>query len=378
MELNKNKKLIFFDCFDYDTNIISRFDVKYQLYSRNNEKIVNIVLVTDSKQHLKLPQEKLVWDDSKEKVISIGDELSCFFFDWRNKHVKTDGDTVNNTGFDNKFSKNKFVIKMTPINEKCSIDELNILKYMMNVENNILKNDDEYETYCIKLLGCFVTDSYVCQIVPYFENGDMRMLLMNDKFVFNCEKHLKQLLTSIYFLHTHCNIVHADLRPQNIFVDKCNNLYVCDFDNASFLNDETAYLTNTVPYRSPEILMSLEWDNSCDIWSIGCILYEIITKKTLFRENNVINHIKEIEAITKTKIPHYMLHSSHEKLISKYLNSDKNEHNYGYKYRDFVYKMSLYGNKLTNDIIMMCLDIDPRSRKKIGDLLFFLSLETNE
>jgi serine/threonine-protein kinase PRP4 len=87
-----------------------------------------------------------------------------------------------------------------------------------------------------------------------------------------------------------CNILHADLKPDNILVnDSRNMLKICDLGSASDAteNEITPYLVSRF-YRAPEIILGMQYDFAIDVWSVGCTLYELFTGKILFtgRTNN--------------------------------------------------------------------------------------------
>lgn len=87
-----------------------------------------------------------------------------------------------------------------------------------------------------------------------------------------------------------CNIMHADIKPDNILVNEQKNLLkLCDLGSASDAseNEITPYLVSRF-YRAPEIILGVPYDPALDIWSIGCTLYELYTGKILFpgRSNN--------------------------------------------------------------------------------------------
>lgn len=87
-----------------------------------------------------------------------------------------------------------------------------------------------------------------------------------------------------------CNILHADLKPDNILVNEGRNLLkICDLGSASDASDNeiTPYLVSRF-YRAPEIILGMPYDFAIDVWSVGCTLYEMYTGKILFtgRTNN--------------------------------------------------------------------------------------------
>ncbi|CAG8434412.1 1372_t:CDS:10 [Diversispora eburnea] len=99
----------------------------------------------------------------------------------------------------------------------------------------------------------------------------------------------QQLFLSLSLL-TKCNVLHADIKPDNILVSESKNtLKMCDLGSASDAseNDITPYLVSRF-YRAPEIILGLPYDFALDMWSVGCTLYELYTGKILFpgRSNN--------------------------------------------------------------------------------------------
>lgn len=84
-------------------------------------------------------------------------------------------------------------------------------------------------------------------------------------------------------------IIHRDLKPRNLLVNSNCDLKICDFGlaraNIPYLLTKTAQMTDYMTtrwYRAPEIILSQkQYDGKVDVWSVGCILAEMITRKPL-------------------------------------------------------------------------------------------------
>ena len=98
-----------------------------------------------------------------------------------------------------------------------------------------------------------------------------------------------QLLIALRLLHT-ANVVHGDIKPDNILVsDTLNDLALCDFGSASMASEceVTPYLVSRF-YRAPEVMLGCVYGHGIDLWSVGCVLFELYTGKILFdgKSNN--------------------------------------------------------------------------------------------
>lgn len=98
---------------------------------------------------------------------------------------------------------------------------------------------------------------------------------------------IKQLLVSLKVCQN-SHIIHRDLKPANIFITDKNVLKLGDFGLARRIveNSQTRYTSKviTLYYRAPELLLDCkQYKYEVDIWSVGCIIYELITKDILFQ-----------------------------------------------------------------------------------------------
>mmetsp|Transcript_35686 Transcript_35686/g.82945 ORF Transcript_35686/g.82945 Transcript_35686/m.82945 type:complete len:597 (-) Transcript_35686:123-1913(-) len=113
----------------------------------------------------------------------------------------------------------------------------------------------------------------------------------------------KQLLVGVRHMHR-CQIIHADIKPDNILISENNNIVkLCDFGTAVELKDITVspYLMSRF-YRPPEVILGCEYGTPVDIWALSCTLYEIFTGKTLLQGKTNNDQLKRIMDL-KGKVP---------------------------------------------------------------------------
>ncbi|XP_037826101.1 stress-activated protein kinase JNK-like [Lucilia sericata] len=105
-----------------------------------------------------------------------------------------------------------------------------------------------------------------------------------------------QILCGIKHLHT-AGIIHRDLKPSNIVVKSDCSLKILDFGlarkSSSSSHMMTAYVV-TRYYRAPEVILGMRYKENVDIWSIGCIIGEIVRGSILFRGSDHMDQWNKI------------------------------------------------------------------------------------
>jgi len=111
------------------------------------------------------------------------------------------------------------------------------------------------------------------------------------------KSYMYQLLNGIAFCHSH-RVLHRDLKPQNLLIDTEGNIKLADFGLARAFGLPVRSYTHevvTLWYRAPEILLGCKlYSTAVDVWSIGCIFVEMITRKALFPGDSEIDQLFKV------------------------------------------------------------------------------------
>ena len=119
-----------------------------------------------------------------------------------------------------------------------------------------------------------------------------------------------EIFLAISFLHSK-GIIYRDLKPENILLDRYGHIKLTDFGLAKHIQKtegKTQTFCGTAEYIAPEILIGKEYNFSVDIWSLGILIYEMLTGNPPFISENK-KHLYEL--ITKEE-PNFDLPSLSE------------------------------------------------------------------
>lgn len=112
----------------------------------------------------------------------------------------------------------------------------------------------------------------------------------------HCRYFLYQLLRGLKYVHS-ASVLHRDLKPSNLLMNGNCDLKIGDFGLAR-TTSETDFMTEYVVtrwYRAPELLLNCsEYTAAIDIWSVGCILGEIMTRQPLFPGKDYVHQLRLI------------------------------------------------------------------------------------
>lgn len=161
------------------------------------------------------------------------------------------------------------------------------LKSIVNREISILKSLNHPNI--IFLEEVIPANNAIFLVFEYLDENLLELLNRNPQGLQLAEiKNLiYQIAKAIQYCHNQ-NIVHRDIKPENILVSIHGQLKVCDFGFARYLNipcQLTKYVS-TRWYRAPELLVGHKYNESIDIWALGCLFFELYTGQPLFPGSN--------------------------------------------------------------------------------------------
>lgn len=160
-------------------------------------------------------------------------------------------------------------------------------------------------------------------IMEYCEKGDLAQIIRGCK---KSQEHIQEdviwkILYQITLGLHHCHrrseggltgsgmppkILHRDLKPGNIFLDSHSNVKIGDFGLARVMNGESQFAythVGTPYYMSPEQINDSKYNEQSDIWSLGCIIYEVAALRPPFQAQNHLSLAMKIKAGTFERIP---------------------------------------------------------------------------
>jgi len=146
--------------------------------------------------------------------------------------------------------------------------------------------------YIVKLYDTFTANRKICIIMEYCENGDLGLYLKRQMGRSLPESKIWrffiEMCLGMQYLHAN-RILHRDIKTINMFLTKDDKIKIGDLGVAKVLN-QTLGMAQTVVgtpyYLSPELCEEKPYNNKSDIWSLGCVLYELCTLRHPFEATN--------------------------------------------------------------------------------------------
>ena len=204
-------------------------------------------------------------------------------------------------------------VKLSNLNEKEKANSLNEVRILASVKSK----------YVISYKEAFFDekDSTLGIVMEFADNGDLYQKIIeyrkNKKFFEEKEiwKIFIQLVKGLKSLHD-LNILHRDLKSANVFLFKDGAAKLGDLNVSKVAKKGLGYTqTGTPYYASPEVWKDLPYDNKSDIWSLGCVLYEMTTLNPPFKAKNMEGLYKRVLSGDVSKLPNNFSNDLYEVIL---------------------------------------------------------------
>ncbi|CAF0918642.1 unnamed protein product [Rotaria sordida] len=266
----------------------------------------------------------------------------------------------------------------------------------INVLKTIKEKDPDSVNLCVALLDSFDYYGHMCIAFDMLGLSVFDFLKENNYIPYPIDqvRHISyQLCLAVKFLHE-IALTHTDLKPENIlFVDSDYNVVynhrkrrdervvrrtdikVIDFGSATFDWEHHSTIVSTRHYRAPEVILELGWSQACDVWSVGCILFELYLGFTLFQTHDNKEHLAMMERILGP-IPYRMAKQSKKTKYFYHGRLDWDERSSAGRYvRDNCKPIRRYmmsdeqDHQQLFELIEKMLEYDPKRRITLVDAL---------
>ena len=194
--------------------------------------------------------------------------------------------------------------------------------------------------YIVKFYFSCIDNNYFNILMEYAGKSNLKQFIKKykDKNILIEENIIEDIIIQICLglIEIHKNkIIHRDLTPDNIFINKDNKIKIGDFGVSKRLNTKGYAKTDTgkFHYNSPEREKGEKYDYKADIYSLGCIMYELFTTNEYFLDkfegknckinNDIYNNKKWQEIIDLTLKIDYHERPSIEELYNEYIKKNK-------------------------------------------------------
>lgn len=214
----------------------------------------------------------------------------------------------------------KLYAKKTIKKAKISVDE-KLYKTHKN-ERDILASINHPSI--VKLFYSFHDMENINFILEYIPGGEIFFHLSNSHR-FN-EKdtafYIAEIAQAIYHLHNVAGVVYRDLKPENVLLNAQGHVVLTDFGLSSM--DEVCHsILGTPQFTAPEVLKGAEYSYPADWWSMGIMMFDLLTGETPFTGNNKKTIFDKI--LKKTlQIPNYLSEDAKD-LLRKLINKNPNK-----------------------------------------------------
>jgi len=224
-------------------------------------------------------------------------------------------------------------------------------KLEINVLRKLNAKDPNGVHLCVRMYDSFNYFGHMCLTFEVLGESVFDFLKSNNyvPYPLGQVRHIAyQLCHAVKFMHDH-RVTHTDLKPENVlFVTndwvtvqpedmlwpasqqgkgqrphprsvrrmRDTRVKLIDFGSATFEWEHHSSVVSTRHYRAPEVILELGWSHPCDVWSIGCIIFELHQGHTLFQTHDNREHLAMMGKILGQPMAYSMVRKTRTKFFN--------------------------------------------------------------
>lgn len=185
-------------------------------------------------------------------------------------------------------------------------------QYEMNGLRILKKLKDAGMTeFFVELYDAFVYKHHLCVVQGLLKKNIFQVakIFRFAGFSFPTARSILQQLVEGVCQMQSLGITHCDLKPENVLVSDylLEKVKIIDFGSSSTRPVSTVYYVQSRFYRAPEVILGIPYNSMVDIWSLGCIAYELLMGTPLFPGTSNEDQVHKISEFIPGGIPQFML-----------------------------------------------------------------------
>lgn len=189
-------------------------------------------------------------------------------------------------------------------------------KVELHILTMIAQRDQDENSHCVHIQDQFMYMGHPCFVFDLLGRNLYALLHKNRYLPFaipHVKSFLRQILQAVEFLHKN-HVIFTDLKPENIVfvydatskrnvhnvkveIPKDTRIKLIDFGSALYGDRHHTHLVQTRHYRAPEVVLGIPWHKEIDMWSVGCIVLELLTGRMIFNTHDPCDHLNQMERL---------------------------------------------------------------------------------
>ncbi|KAF9038360.1 kinase-like protein [Hymenopellis radicata] len=195
----------------------------------------------------------------------------------------------------------KFAIKTLDKGHLLKHQKLNTVHIERAALMRLSKADSSGHPGIVRLHMTFHDQWSLYFVIDWAKNGELQSLISRlGSLSTECSRYYSaQIIDAVRYMHEN-GIIHRDLKPENVLLDENYRVKIADFGTAVVSNSDLIpeKFAGTAQYIAPEIIVNNESSKSSDLWSFGCIVYQMIVGRFAFSGLSnylIMEKVKKVE-----------------------------------------------------------------------------------